>query len=111
MKKIRRSPVVAGLLFLLAVVLLFAGSVGGTQAALQIYSSDYISAFELDHIGITLYENGTPVSFRNYGDAAASGFTEKQDGDLVSEDPRRRPLVPDRQEISLCHHLQEYRHH
>ncbi len=95
MKKIRRSPVVAGLLFLLAVVLLFAGSVGGTQAALQIYSSDYISAFELDHIGITLYENGTPVSFRNPG----------------SEDPRRRPLVPDRQEISLCHHLQEYRHH
>ena len=78
MKKIRRSPVVTGLLFLLAVVLLFAGSVGGTQAALQVYSSDYISAFELDHIGITLYENGTPVSFRNYGDAAASGFTEKQ---------------------------------
>ena len=102
MKKIRRSPVVAGLLFLLAVVLLFAGSVGGTQAALQIYSSDYISAFELDHIGITLYENGTPVSFRNYGDAAASGFTEKQDGDLVlktlEDDPsfqigRKYPFV------------------
>jgi hypothetical protein len=93
---------VAGLLFLLAVVLLFAGSVGGTQAALQIYSSDYISAFELDHIGITLYENGTPVSFRNYGDAAASGFTEKQDGDLVlktlEDDPsfqigRKYPFV------------------
>ena len=102
MKKIRRSPVVAGLLFPLAVVLLFAGSVGGTQAALQIYSSDYISAFELDHIGITLYENGTPVSFRNYGDAAASGFTEKQDGDLVlktlEDDPsfqigRKYPFV------------------
>ncbi len=100
MKKIRRSPVVTGLLFLLAVVLLFAGSVGGTQAALQIYSSDYISAFELDHIGITLY--GTPVSFRNYGDAAASGFTEKQDGDLVlktlEDDPsfqigRKYPFV------------------
>ena len=102
MKKIRRSPVVAGLLFLLAVVLLFAGRVRGTQAALQIYSSDYISAFELDHIGITLYENGTPVSFRNYGDAAASGFTEKQDGDLVlktlEDDPsfqigRKYPFV------------------
>ncbi len=83
-------------------LLLFAGSVGGTQAALQIYSSDYISAFELDHIGITLYENGTPVSFRNYGDAAASGFTEKQDGDLVlktlEDDPsfqigRKYPFV------------------
>ncbi len=102
MKKIRRSPVVTGLLFLLAVVLLFAGSVGGTQAALQIFSDDYISAFDLKHIGITLYENGTPVSFRNYGDAAASGFTEEQDGDLVlknlEDDPsfqigRKYPFV------------------
>ena len=83
MKKIRRSPVVTGLLFLLAVVLLFAGSVGGTQAALQIFSDDYISAFDLKHIGITLYENGTPVSFRNYGETAAAGFSEQQDGDLV----------------------------
>ena len=41
MKKIRRSPVVTGLLFLLAVVLLFAGGVGGTQAALQVYSENY----------------------------------------------------------------------
>ena len=103
MKKIRRSPVVTGLLFLLAVVLLFAGSVGGTQAALQIFSDDYISAFDLKHIGITLYENGTPVSFRNYGKDAASGFTENhQDGNLVlktlEDDPsfqigRKYPFV------------------
>ena len=86
MKKILRSPVVTGLLFLLAVVLLFAGSMGGTQAALQVFSEDYISAFDLKHIGITLYENGTAVSFRNYGDAAASGFTEEQDGNLVLKD-------------------------
>ena len=102
MKKIRRSPVVTGLLFLLAVVLLFAGSVGGTQAALQIFSDDYISAFDLKHIGITLYENGTAVSFRNYGDTAAAGFTEEQDGNLVlknlEDDPsfrigRKYPFV------------------
>ena len=102
MKKIRRSPVVTGLLFLLAVVLLFAGSVGGTQAALQIFSDDYISAFDLKHIGITLYENGTPVSFRNYGETAAAGFSEQQDGDLVlknlEDDPsfqigRKYPFV------------------
>ena len=47
MKKIRRSPVVTGLLFLMAVVLLFAGSVGGTQAALQVFSDDYYSALNL----------------------------------------------------------------
>jgi len=83
MKKIRRSPVVTGLLFLLAVVLLFAGGVGGTQAALQVYSDNYYSALNLKHIGVTLCENETVVAFRNYGDSAASGFTEKQDGDLV----------------------------
>ena len=102
MKKILRSPVVTGLLFLLAVVLLFAGSMGGTQAALQVFSEDYISAFDLKHIGITLYENGTAVSFRTYGDAAASGFTEEQDGNLVlknlEDDPafqigRKYPFV------------------
>lgn len=102
MKKIRRSPVVTGLLFLLAVVLLFAGSVGGTQAALQVFSDDYISAFDLKHIGITLYENGTLVSFRDYGDTAASDFTERQDGNLVlktlEDDPsfqigRKYPFV------------------
>ena len=83
MKKIRRSPVVTGLLFLLAVVLLFAGTVGGTQAALQVYSTDYLSAFDLDHIGVTLFENDKAVAYRNYGDDAAAGFTESQDGDLV----------------------------
>jgi hypothetical protein len=102
MKKIRRSPVVTGLLFLLAVVLLFAGGVGGTQAALQVYSENYYSALNLKHIGITLYENGTEVAFRNYGETAASGFTEKQDGDLVlknlEDDPsfqigRKYPFV------------------
>ena len=102
MKKIRRSPVVTGLLFLLAVVLLFAGGVGGTQAALQVYSSNYYSALDLKHIGITLCENGTEVAFRNYGDTAASGFSEKQDGDLVlknlEDDPsfqigRKYPFV------------------
>ena len=102
MKKIRRSPVVTGLLFLLAVVLLFAGSVVGTQAALQICSDDYISAFDLKHLRITLYDSGTPVSFRNYGETAAAGFSEQQDGDLVlknlEDDPsfqigRKYPFV------------------
>lgn len=83
MNKIRRSPVMTGLLFVLAVVLLFAGTVGGTQAALQVYSTDYLSAFDLDHIGVTLLENGDPVSYRNYGNEAAAGFAEQQDGDLV----------------------------
>ncbi|MBR4472909.1 MAG: hypothetical protein IKS55_04655 [Oscillospiraceae bacterium] len=83
MKKIRRSPVVTGLLFLMAVVLLFAGSVGGTQAALQVFSDNYYSALELDHIGVTLLENGQDTSYRNFGSAAAPDASEKQDGELV----------------------------
>ena len=83
MKKLSRSPVVTGLMFMLAVVLLFAGTVGGTQAALQVYSSDYLSAFDLDHIGVTLLENDIPVAYRNYGTTAAAGFTDDLDGDLV----------------------------
>ena len=83
MKKIRRSPVVTGLLFVLAVVLLFAGGVGSTQAALQVYSDNYYSALNMKHIGVTLRENDMDVAYRNYGNSAASGFSEKQDGDLV----------------------------
>jgi hypothetical protein len=91
MKKIRRSPVITGLLFLLAVVLLFAGGVGGTQAALQVYSENYYSALNMKHLGITLHENGVRESFRDYGETAAAGFTEKQDGGLflkhLGDDP------------------------
>ena len=77
MKKLTRSPVMTGILFILAVVLLFAGTVGGTQAALNAPSEDYISAFDLKHIGITLYENGDVVSSRNYNDEAESLGTLK----------------------------------
>ena len=83
MKKIRRSPVVTGLLFLLAVVLLFAGSVGGTQAALQVYSENYYSALNMKNIGVTLYENGKVTSNRVYGKTAASEWKERQDGELI----------------------------
>ena len=77
MKKIRRSPVLTSILFILAVVLLFAGTVGGTQAALNAPSEDYVSAFNMNHIGITLNENGADVSFRDYGSTADSGFTDE----------------------------------
>ena len=87
MKKVRLSPVIIGLLFLLAVVLLFAGSVGGTQAALNYRSGDYLSVLKMKHIGVTLLENGERVAWRNYGDDAASGFIDEgQDGKLVLKD-------------------------
>lgn len=83
MKKIMRSPVVTGIMFVLAAALLLVGSIGGTQAALQVRSNDYLSGITLRHIGVTLLENGTPVAYRNYGAEAASGFTQVQGGNLV----------------------------
>ena len=84
MKSIRRSPVLTGILFLLAVILLFAGSIGGTLAALSTPSGDYLSALNMKHIGVTLQENeNLETAYRNYGNAAAAGFSEKLNGNLV----------------------------
>lgn len=87
MKKFFRSSVMTVLLFIMATILLFAGTIGGTQAALQIESNNYYSAFNVSHIGVTLRENEVNVSNRNYGEKAAGenlGWaTDKQNGDLV----------------------------
>ena len=91
MNKIRRSPVITGFLFILAIVLLFAGSVGGTQAALQVYSNDYLSALNMKNIGVTLLENGEFVSWRNYGQDTDTEFKEKPNGNLVLEHLKEDP--------------------
>ena len=84
MKKFIRSSVMTGLLFVMAVVLLTVGTIGGTQAALQEFSEDWISSFNLENIGVTLLENETPVSWRNYGRELETDFKgEKQNGDLL----------------------------
>lgn len=87
LKKLLRSPIVTGIMFVLAVGLLCVGAIGGTQAALTIRSRDYISQINLDHIGVTLLENGNGVAWRNYGKDANSGFTdEQQNGNLILAD-------------------------
>ena len=71
MRKFFRSSVMTVLLFIMSTILLFAGTIGGTQAALQIESNNYYSAFNVSHIGVTLRENGGDVSNRDYGEKAA----------------------------------------
>ena len=66
MKKLLRSPVVTGILFLLAVGLLLTGSIGGTRAALTIFSDDYQSQMALYDIGVTLTEGKKEVGGRDY---------------------------------------------
>lgn len=74
MKKIMRSPVMTALLFVLATVMLFAGTIGGTQAVFADTSSDYLSQLSMKHIGVALYENGgDPVGERTYGDNTVGG--------------------------------------
>ena len=66
MKKVFRSPAFTGLLFLLALGLLLAGTIGGTRAALTIQSDIYTSQFELTDIGVALTEEGSVIAERDY---------------------------------------------
>lgn len=70
MKKMRsffHSAMGTTFMFMLAVLLLMTGTIGGVRATPQIFNPDfYYGGLELDEIGITLLENGDPVSSRNY---------------------------------------------
>ncbi|MBD5455468.1 MAG: hypothetical protein HDR23_03150 [Lachnospiraceae bacterium] len=68
MKKVLKfgSPVLTVILFALAGILLFGSSIGGANAALTYFSETYSSRVEMFDIGVTLNENGTGVSWRNY---------------------------------------------
>ncbi len=83
MKKLLRSPVASGFLFLLAAALLLVGTVGGVQAALTIFSDEYLSGMTLNHIGVALLENGSQIAYRTYGDGYGAGWSEQQDGEIT----------------------------
>ena len=65
-----------------AIGLLAFSSIGGARAALTIYSQTYESEMKMKHIGITLLENGEPVSHRNY--SGNNTWDEKQNGELLT---------------------------
>ena len=65
-RKIMRSPITTGVLFLLAAALLLTSSIGGTRAALTYFSDNYTSQVQMYDIGVSLVENGKAVSWRNY---------------------------------------------
>lgn len=76
MKKFWRSTTMTAILFLLALSLLSVGAIGGTQAALNIRSNNYYSAFNLDHIGVALLDNGTVVAQRTFTDAVSEDVND-----------------------------------
>ena len=83
MKKIFKSSVMTGFLFLLSILLLSVGTIGGTRAALQIESAEYESQISMRNIGVSLLENGHIVSYRNYDRNAANGRWTEETGNLV----------------------------
>jgi hypothetical protein len=94
MKKIRafsRSPMGTTFMFMLAVLLLMTGTIGGVRATPQIFNPDfYYGGLELDEIGITLLENGEPVSSRNYNqgkqafDVSSNNTSNTEQGILLA---------------------------
>ena len=94
MKKIRafsRSPMGTTFMFMLAVLLLMTGTIGGVRATPQIFNPDfYYGGLELDEIGITLLENGNPVSSRDYNkerqafDVSSNNTSNAEQGILLA---------------------------
>jgi len=88
-RKILRSPVTSIALFAVAAVLLITSVIGGSRAVLQIESDNYRAEIELYDIGVTLNENGTAVSSRDYDQSGNSSGDEsywtKTQGKLVDE--------------------------
>jgi len=92
MKKLQKSPVVTAFLFMLSVVLLFVGGIGGAQAALTYESGEYTTELMLRNIGVMLLEStksdaseAKQVSYRYYGTKEANGLWYEQTGNLVED--------------------------
>ena len=69
--KDKKLPLRYLIMFVLAIGLLLGTTINGARAALTIFSPDYVSDFEMFHIGITLLESNDqdknrPVGWRNY---------------------------------------------
>lgn len=88
------SPVVIGILFVVAVGMLLSSSINGTKAALTYYSDTYTSRIQMYDIGVTLLENDQPVSWRNYN-SAGNGTWDEEKGVLLEQ------MLPEGEELKL----------
>jgi hypothetical protein len=92
MKKTKKSfPVKPALLLAASAILLIGSTVGSTRAALTYYSENYSAQVNMYSIGVTLLENGTAVSHRNYTDNGS--WDETKDGKLLSSLQSQR-IIP-----------------
>ena len=61
-----RFPAVPAVLLGVSALLLIGSTVGSTRAALTYYSENYEAQIQVSRIGVTLEENGEPVSSRDF---------------------------------------------
>ena len=78
------SPVTTIGACVLAAALLLGSGVGAARAALTYFSETYTSEVEMFDIGVTLVENGTDVSWRNYDSQEADGTWDEATGTLLN---------------------------
>lgn len=75
-----------------SVGLLLFSTVGSTRAALTYYSENYAMEVTVSSIGVTLQENGTSVSYRNY---IEDDWSDSGSGELLTDlVPEGGTLVP-----------------
>lgn len=68
------------LLLAAAMLLLFGSTIGGTRAALTYYSKNYVAEITVSQIGVSLLENGTVVSSRDYAKNKWKTTSNKKSG-------------------------------
>ena len=83
-RKFLTSPVTTIASFALAAALLLTSGIGGARAALTYFSENYTSRVQMYDIGVSLLENGTKVSYRDY-DSAADGSWNEATGALLGK--------------------------
>ena len=104
LKKWLRSPAATLAGFAVAAGLLLFSTVGGARAALFPASDYYGAQVEMRDIGVTLFENGNKVSFRDFRESGdveyGNGEFEAETGALLeSVDSEDNKYIPDK--ISL----------
>ena len=91
MKK-KRNLKIPALLLGVSVLLLLASTVGSARAALTYYSENYAMEVTVSSIGVTLAENGKPVSYRNY---LKDDWSDSGSGELLTDlIPAGERLIP-----------------
>ena len=102
-KRLLAAPATTVVMFILAVVLLVTGTIGGARAALTRESEYFSGGVALDDIGVTLLENGKEVSYRNYIQNSSGQWSEASGRLLedLTEDGKIKPGIAYPEELAV----------